>query len=53
MAIAVMTRPMAASHGGFAGYLCDGGTGTDTLMLDAGVTIPGNGSGLVSIEVTI
>ncbi len=42
-----------ASQGDFVSYHYDGDDGTDTLMLGAGVTIPGDGSGLVSIEVTV
>ncbi len=43
----------AENQADFSGYLYDGGPGTDTLILGAGVTIPGGGTGLVSIEVTL
>ncbi len=44
---------MVANQADFAGYLYDGGSGTDTLMLGAGITVPGSGTGLDSIEVTL
>ena len=42
-----------AAQSDFTGYVYDGGSGTDTLVLGAGVTIPGSGTGLASIEVTL
>ncbi len=44
---------MVASQGDFADYYDNGGADSDTLMLGAGVTLPGRGANLVSIEVTI
>ncbi len=42
-----------SSQGDFASYYFNGGTGTDTLFLYDEATIPGGGTDLISIEVTI
>ncbi len=44
---------MVANQEDFDNRLYDGGEGTDTLCVGAGVTVPGIGTGFVSIEVTL
>jgi len=44
---------IVANQGDFLGYDYFGGSGTDTLDLAPGVTIPGGGAGLSSIEDTL
>ncbi len=43
---------LATSQANFVGYSYDGDSGSDTLALAAGVTIPGGGVGLTGIGVT-
>ncbi len=44
---------LVASQGDFAGYHYDGGSGSDTLVLSGGATLPGGGANLTSVEVTL
>ncbi len=44
---------VVASQGDFVTYFYDSGSGTDTLILGGGATIPGGGGGLANIDVTL
>ncbi len=44
---------LVANQTDLTDYLYDGGEGSDTLILAAGVTLPSSGTGLSSIEVTL